>query len=165
MSSLRRRQPALLVLEDGSVYEGNAFAAGGEAFGEVVFNTAMTGYQEVITDPSYRGQIVTMTYPLVGTYGINPEDMESDDLHLEGFIIREYQAYPSNWRSRQSLKSFLESRGKLGVEGIDTGPSPARSAPPAPCAASSPRRQGTRSCSSPGSAPIPASSGRISCGW
>ena len=120
MSSLLRRRPALLVLEDGGVYEGNAFASQGEAKGEVVFNTAMTGYQEVITDPSYKGQIVTMTYPLVGAYGINPEDMESADLHLEALIVREYQAHPSNWRSRQSLKSFLESRNKLGVEGIDT---------------------------------------------
>lgn len=111
---------ALLVLEDGSVYEGTAFAGSGEVFGEVVFNTGMTGYQEVITDPSYKGQIVTMTYPLIGNYGINPEDMESGGIHLEGFVVKEYQDYPSNWRSRQSLKEFLESHGKLGVEGIDT---------------------------------------------
>ena len=117
---LRRQDSALLVLEDGSTYHGYAFAGSGETLGEVVFNTGMTGYQEVITDPSYKGQIVTMTYPLIGNYGINPEDMESDGIHLEGFIVKEYQPYPSNWRSRTSLKEFLESHGKLGVEGIDT---------------------------------------------
>jgi carbamoyl-phosphate synthase small subunit len=120
MSMLRRQRPALLVLEDGSTYHGYAFAGSGETLGEVVFNTGMTGYQEVITDPSYKGQIVTMTYPLIGNYGINPEDMESGGIHLEGFIVKEYQSYPSNWRSRTSLKEFLESHGKLGVEGIDT---------------------------------------------
>lgn len=120
MSMLRRQRPALLVLEDGSTYRGYAFAGSGETLGEVVFNTGMTGYQEVITDPSYKGQIVTMTYPLIGNYGINPEDMESGGIHLEGFIVKEYQPYPSNWRSRMSLKDFLESHGKLGVEGIDT---------------------------------------------
>ncbi|MBN1665345.1 MAG: glutamine-hydrolyzing carbamoyl-phosphate synthase small subunit [Deltaproteobacteria bacterium] len=120
MSLLNRAQKALLVLEDGSVYPGSAFAGGGEALGEVVFNTGMTGYQEIITDPSYKGQIVVMTYPLIGNYGCNPEDMESAGVHLEGFICREYGEHPSNWRSRQTLKDFLESRGKLGVEGIDT---------------------------------------------
>lgn len=120
MSILRKQRPALLVLEDGTVYRGYAFAGSGETLGEVVFNTGMTGYQEIITDPSYKGQIVTMTYPLIGNYGINPEDMESAGIHLEGFIVKEYQDYPSNWRSRQSLKTFLESHGKLGVEGLDT---------------------------------------------
>jgi len=120
MSLLRQQPPAILVLEDGSVFPGNVFAGAGEAMGEVVFNTGMTGYQEVITDPSYKGQIVTMTYPLVGTYGINPDDMESAGIHLEGFIVKEYQPCPSNWRSRQTLKEFLESFGKIGVEGIDT---------------------------------------------
>jgi len=100
----------LLVLEDGSLYRGYAFASCGETLGEVVFNTGMTGYQEIITDPSYKGQIVTMTYPLIGNYGINQE----------GFIVKEYQPHPSNWRSRMSLHEFLESHGKLGVEGIDT---------------------------------------------
>src|SRR3989339_1714622 len=114
------RRRALLVLEDGSIYRGRAFAGEGEVLGEVVFNTGMTGYQEILTDPSYKGQIVAMTYPLIGNTGINPEDMESDNLHLEGFVVREYQDYVSNWRSRQDLKSFLESHGKLGVEGIDT---------------------------------------------
>ncbi len=118
---LRRQQtPAILVLEDGSVFYGYAFAGGGEACGEVVFNTGMTGYQEVITDPSYKGQIVTMTYPHVGNYGINPEDMESAGIHLEGFIVKEYHPRPSNWRSRQTLREFLEEHGKIGMAGLDT---------------------------------------------
>jgi len=120
MPLLKKERRALLVLEDGSVFEGTAFAGNGETMGEVVFNTGMTGYQEVITDPSYKGQIVTMTYPLVGNYGINTEDMESAGIHLEGFIVKEYQPNPSNWRMKQSLKSFLEDYGKIGIEGIDT---------------------------------------------
>ena len=120
MPLLRKNRQALLILEDGSVFEGFAFAGAGETLGEVVFNTGMTGYQEVITDPSYKGQIVTMTYPLVGNYGINEEDMESAGLHLEGFIVKEYQSNPSNWRMKTSLKSFLEDSGKIGLEGIDT---------------------------------------------
>ena len=116
----RKDRKALLVLEDGSVFEGFAFAGKGETLGEVVFNTGMTGYQEVITDPSYKGQIVTMTYPLVGNYGINDEDMESAGIHLEGFVVKEYQANPSNWRMKKSLKAFLEEKGKIGLEGIDT---------------------------------------------
>ena len=120
MSLLKKQPPALLVLEDGSVYPGFAFAGTGEVLGEVVFNTGMTGYQEILTDPSYKSQIVTMTYPLIGNYGINDEDMESAGIFLEGFIVREYQDAPSNWRSRRTLKAFLESRGKLGVEGLDT---------------------------------------------
>ena len=120
MSLLNKERKALLVLEDGSVFEGFAFAGAGVTMGEVVFNTGMTGYQEVITDPSYKGQIVTMTYPLVGNYGINDEDMESAGIHLEGFIVKEYQHNPSNWRMKQNLKSFLEDSGKIGLEGIDT---------------------------------------------
>ena len=115
----KEKRQALLVLEDGTVYRGKVFAGQGQVLGEVVFNTGMTGYQEVLTDPSYKGQIVTMTYPLIGNTGINPEDMESDAIHLEGFIVREYQDYASNWRSRQDLKSFLEAHDRLGVEGID----------------------------------------------
>jgi len=117
---LKKRPKALLVLEDGSVYRGYAFAHVGQSMGEVVFNTGMTGYQEILTDPSYKEQIVTMTYPLIGSYGINPEDMESAKIHLEGFIVKEYQPIPSNWRSRMTLKEFLEGHKKLGVEGIDT---------------------------------------------
>jgi len=116
----KERLPALLVLEDGSVFPGHAFAGAGEICGEVVFNTGMTGYQEVITDPSYKGQIVTMTYPHVGSYGINPEDMESAGVHLEGFIVKEYHPRPSNWRSRQTLREFLEAHGKIGIAGLDT---------------------------------------------
>ena len=114
------RKQALLVLEDGAIYRGHAFAGKGEVLGEVVFKTGMTGYQEILTDPSYKGQIVAMTCPLIGNTGINFEDMESAGIHLEGFIVREYSDHPSNWRSRQSLKAFLEAHEKLGVEGIDT---------------------------------------------
>jgi carbamoyl-phosphate synthase small subunit len=117
---LKKRPKALLVLEDGSIYRGYAFAHVGQSMGEVVFNTGMTGYQEILTDPSYKEQIVTMTYPLIGSYGINPDDMESAKIHLEGFVVKEYQPFPSNWRSRKTLKEFLEEHKKLGVEGIDT---------------------------------------------
>ena len=86
----------------------------------MVFNTAMTGYQEILTDPSYKGQIVTMTYPLMGNYGINPEDMESRGVQVEGFIVKEYHPYPSNWRSQGNLADYLKAAGKLGVEGLDT---------------------------------------------
>jgi len=120
MSLFKKNRRALLVLEDGSVFEGSAFAGEGEALGEVVFNTGMTGYQEIVTDPSYKGQIVAMTYPLIGNTGVNNEDMESAGLHLEGFIVREYQSHPSNWRMTKSLKAFLEDAGKIGMEGLDT---------------------------------------------
>ena len=116
----KEKRQAFLVLEDGTIYRGKAFAGQGEVFGEVIFNTGMSGYQEILTDPSYKGQIVAMTYPLIGNTGINPEDMESAGLHLEGFVVREYEEYPSNWRCRETLKAFLERHGKLGVEGIDT---------------------------------------------
>jgi len=116
----RTDPPALLVLEDGSIYRGYAFAGRGEVFGEVVFNTGMAGYQEILTDPSYKGQILVMTYPLIGNYGVNDEDMESAAIHMEGYIIKEYQGQPSNWRAKQTLKEFLEAYGKLGVDGIDT---------------------------------------------
>ncbi len=118
--SLRNKKAAVVVLEDGSVFKGRVFADRDDAIGEVVFNTAMTGYQEVLTDPSYKEQILVMTYPLIGSYGINEEDMESRKIHLEGFIVKEYQAVPSNWRSKKTLKSYLEEHGKIGVEGIDT---------------------------------------------
>lgn len=115
-----KRTRAALVLEDGTVYRGYAFAGCGRALGEVVFNTGMTGYQEVLTDPSYKGQIVAMTYPLAGTYGINDEDMESAAVQVEAFVVREYQEFASNWRSSRSLAEFLEAHGKIGIEGIDT---------------------------------------------
>lgn len=111
---------ALLVLEDGTVFYGHAFAGPGEASGEVVFNTSMTGYQEVLTDPSYKGQIVAMTYPLIGNYGINAEDVESDRIQVEGFIVREYEPVPSNWRSQKTLADYLNRHGIVGIEGVDT---------------------------------------------
>jgi len=102
------------------VFCGNAFAGEGEAWGEVVFNTSMTGYQEVLTDPSYNGQIVTMTYPLIGNYGINSKDIESEKVRVEGFVVREYEPVPSNWRSEQTLADYLNKEGIIGIEGIDT---------------------------------------------
>jgi carbamoyl-phosphate synthase small subunit len=111
---------ALLALEDGLVLAGRSFTGPGEATGEVVFNTSMTGYQEILTDPSYKGQIVTMTYTLIGNYGINQEDVESRGVQAEGFIVKEYHPYPSNWRARGNLAEYLKASGKLGVEGIDT---------------------------------------------
>ncbi|GAB4414493.1 MAG: glutamine-hydrolyzing carbamoyl-phosphate synthase small subunit [Thermodesulfovibrionales bacterium] len=112
---------ALLVLADGTVFEGNSFGSEGEAIGEVVFNTSMTGYQEILTDPSYRGQIVAMTYTQMGNYGINMEDIESTDgPKVEGFIVREYLDFPSNWRSQMSLGQYLRDNKIVGIEGIDT---------------------------------------------
>jgi carbamoyl-phosphate synthase small subunit len=111
---------AKLALEDGTVYTGRGFGAPGETFGEVVFNTSMTGYQEVLTDPSYKGQIVTMTYPLIGNYGINPEDVESRRPQVEGFIVRELTRTPSNFRSHGTLDAYLAANRILGLEGIDT---------------------------------------------
>lgn len=114
------KRPAKLALEDGKVYTGTAFGAEGEIDGEVVFNTSMTGYQEILTDPSYCGQIVTMTYPLIGNYGINAEDAESRGLFLRGFVIRELCRRPSNFRSTQSLDDYLKQANVIGLEGIDT---------------------------------------------
>ena len=111
---------ALIALEDGRIFEGTSFTGPGEAIGEVVFNTSMSGYQEVLTDPSYTGQIVTMTYPLIGNYGVNPEDMESTAVHPKAFLIKEYHTTPSNYRSRATLAEFLRQHGVLGVEGFDT---------------------------------------------
>ncbi|MFW6035173.1 MAG: glutamine-hydrolyzing carbamoyl-phosphate synthase small subunit [Halothermotrichaceae bacterium] len=109
-----------LVLEDGFTLTGRTFAGSGEVKGEVVFNTSMTGYQEIITDPSYKGQIVTMTYPLIGNYGINIHDNESKKPQVEAFIVREYCEYPHNWQSEESLKDYLEKNNVMGIEGIDT---------------------------------------------
>ncbi len=111
---------ALLVLEDGTYYEGRSFGAPGERFGEVVFNTGMTGYQEVISDPSYKGQIVAMTYPLIGNYGVNDEDMESRSLWLEGFVVGELSRRTSNWRASGSLEDYLKEHGVPGIQGVDT---------------------------------------------
>ena len=111
---------ALIALEDGTVFEGHSFTGPGEAVGEIVFNTSMSGYQEILTDPSYTGQIITMTYPLIGNYGVNPEDMESLSVHPKAFLVKEYNAIPSNYRSRQTLADFLKTYDVLGVEGFDT---------------------------------------------
>jgi carbamoyl-phosphate synthase small subunit len=113
-------QVAKLALEDGTVYTGRSFGAVGETFGEVVFNTSMTGYQEVLTDPSYKGQIVSMTYPLIGNYGINKEDAESQHPQVEGFVVRELSRFPSNFRSHTSLDAYLSEHKIIGLEGIDT---------------------------------------------
>ncbi|MBV8844419.1 MAG: glutamine-hydrolyzing carbamoyl-phosphate synthase small subunit [Bryobacterales bacterium] len=111
---------AVLALADGRVFRGRAFGAIGQATGEVVFNTAMTGYQEVLTDPSYKGQLVCMTYPEIGNVGINREDEEAARIHVEGFIVKEYLPVPSNWRAQMSLGQYLERAGVPGIHGIDT---------------------------------------------
>ena len=120
MNGIKNRTKALLVLADGTVFEGRGFGAKVESIGEVVFNTSMTGYQEILTDSSYKGQIVAMTYSQIGNYGINPEDIESNIPKVEGFIAREFFDFPSNWRSRRSLGYYLREHNKIGIEGIDT---------------------------------------------
>ena len=111
---------AFLLLEDGTVFEGNSFGMEGKVIGEVVFNTGMTGYQEVLTDPSYCGQIVCMTYPLIGNYGVNIDDIESSKPQVKGFIVREVCKTPSNWRSIEDLNDYLKRNNIIGLEGIDT---------------------------------------------
>ena len=111
---------AILVLEDGSVFHGQGFGAAATVPGEVCFNTSMTGYQEILTDPSYKGQIVTMTYPLIGNYGVNEQDVESWRPHTAGFVIRELSPLVSNWRADYSLSAYLEKNGIPGIQGIDT---------------------------------------------
>ena len=111
---------AILALEDGRHFSGESFGANGEQTGEICFNTSMTGYQEILTDPSYRGQIVTMTYPHIGNYGVNSKDTESDCPHVRGFVIEELCDVPSNWRSESSLHSYLEENNIIGIQGIDT---------------------------------------------
>ena len=113
-------EAAKLALEDGTVYSGIAFGADGEGDGEVVFNTSMTGYQEILTDPSYRGQIVAMTYPEIGNYGVNSEDVESQRPHLAGFIVRQLSGRASNFRSEGALDDYLSDHGIVGLAGIDT---------------------------------------------
>jgi carbamoyl-phosphate synthase small subunit len=112
--------PAILALRDGRVFRGRALGAVGEAAGEVIFNTAMSGYQEILTDPSYRGQIVTMTYPLIGNYGLNDEDVESRRPWVNGFIVKEASPAPSSWRGRIGLDAYLKAHGIVGLQGIDT---------------------------------------------
>jgi carbamoyl-phosphate synthase small subunit len=113
-------QPAKLALEDGTVYTGTSIGADGEVDGEVCFNTSMTGYQEILTDPSYRGQIVTMTYPQIGNYGVNTSDYESSQPHLAGFVVREHSRIESNFRAETSLSEFLKKWGVVAIESIDT---------------------------------------------
>src|SRR5437870_3075030 len=118
--TVRGDMRALLALEDGRIFEGESFGATGRCVGEVCFNTAMTGYQEVLTDPSYRGQIVAMTYPLIGNYGTNSLDQESRCPHVRGFVIEELSEIPSNWRSETSLDEYLKKWNIPGAQGIDT---------------------------------------------
>src|SRR3954471_21573820 len=112
--------PAILVLEDGRAFTGTSFGAEGEAFGEIVFNTSMSGYQEILTDPSYAGQIVTMTYPLIGNYGVNEDDVESRRAWVEGFVVREASRIVSNFRATSSLQDYLKKSGIIGIEHVDT---------------------------------------------
>lgn len=118
--SILTREPASLLLEDGTLFAGHAFGARGATAGEVVFNTSMTGYQEILTDPSYRAQIVTMTYPHIGNYGIAPEDVESGRIQPAGFVVRENCPVPSNWRSKTDLEGWLREHEIVGISGIDT---------------------------------------------
>lgn len=113
-------RPAVLALEDGSIFQGRSFGSEGETTGEVIFNTAMMGYQEVLTDPSYKRQIVTMTYPLIGNYGINTDDFESEKIQVSGFVVGEYCRNPSNHRSNKTLQTFLTENNVTAIEGIDT---------------------------------------------
>ncbi|MGD0389143.1 MAG: glutamine-hydrolyzing carbamoyl-phosphate synthase small subunit [Tepidisphaeraceae bacterium] len=120
MDSTEAKASAKLALEDGTVFTGRAFGAGGTSEGEVVFNTSMTGYQEILTDPSYKGQIVTMTYPLIGNYGVNRRDVESRRPHVAGFVVKELSPVYSNYRADLSLEEYLKSNHVIGIEGIDT---------------------------------------------
>jgi carbamoyl-phosphate synthase small subunit len=117
---MQKKDPALLALEDGRTFRGRSWAASGEVCGEIVFNTSMTGYQEVLTDPSYAGQIVCMTYPLIGNYGVNDRDAESSRPWVEGFVVREASRLTSNWRAEESLAEYLSRWNIVAIEGIDT---------------------------------------------
>src|SRR3982750_1221686 len=114
------KHPALLALEDGRTFRGRSWAADGEVCGEMVFNTSITGYQEVVPDPSYAGQIVCMTYPLIGNYGVNESDAESTRPWVEGFVVREASRITSNWRAEESLESYLKRWNIVAIEGLDT---------------------------------------------
>jgi carbamoyl-phosphate synthase small subunit len=118
--TMEEMMEGFLLLEDGSVYQGKLVGAMSRTMGEVVFNTGMTGYQEILTDPSYRGQIVVMTYPLIGNYGINSEDVESYQPHVQGFVAREFCAEPSNWRCEKDIDTYLKEKGIVGLVGVDT---------------------------------------------
>src|SRR4026208_1893110 len=116
---MRSNIPGLLALEDGRVFRGRSWAATGESCGEMVFNTSMTGYQEVLTDPSYAGQVVCMTYPLIGNYGVNQEDSESDRPWVEGFVVREASRMASSWRSEESLDDYPKRWNIVAIDHID----------------------------------------------
>jgi carbamoyl-phosphate synthase small subunit len=120
MSPASPSPPAWLVLEDGSRYTGTGIGVAGTTFGELVFNTSASGYQEILTDPSYRGQIVLMTYPEIGNYGVNPDDYESERIHVQGFVVRRLSPVTSSWRATLSLQEFLYRHAIVGIEGIDT---------------------------------------------
>lgn len=111
---------AILYLEDGTIFHGTSLSTSGDTIGEAVFNTALSGYQEVLTDPSYTGQIVVMTYPLIGNYGVNAEDIESDNLHVKGFVVKEFCRRHSNWRATQSLTQYLDDHKIIAIQGVDT---------------------------------------------
>jgi carbamoyl-phosphate synthase small subunit len=115
-----KMKKAIIALEDGTCFTGRAFAGSGEFYGELVFNTSMTGYQEILTDPSYNGQIVTMTYPLIGNYGVNPEDVESRAIFAKGLVVSECSRIASNWRATMTLPEYLEQAGIIGVDQVDT---------------------------------------------
>src|SRR5688500_19795140 len=110
---------AILALADGRIFEGTAFGAEGEAVGEVGFNTSMTGYQWILTDPSYEGQLVAMTYPEIGNVGVNPEDVESRKPFVKGFIVKDYTAQPSNWRAVKPLHEYMKENGIVGIQNVD----------------------------------------------
>jgi carbamoyl-phosphate synthase small subunit len=120
VSLTNRRQRAVLLLDDGTRFEGESCGAQGIAVGEVCFNTSMTGYQEILTDPSYAGQIITMTYPEMGNYGVNPADLESRKVHARGLVVRETSPIPSNWRATATLEEFLVAEGVVAIQGVDT---------------------------------------------
>mgnify|MGYP001364130138 FL=1 len=117
---MHKEKKAILLLDDGTLFNGTSFGSVGETIGEVCFNTGMTGYQEILTDPSYAKQIVTMTAPHIGNYGINSEDMESESIQVSGFVIKEESVIPSNWRAEMSLGDYLRDQDVVGIKGIDT---------------------------------------------
>src|SRR5881227_1603833 len=120
ITTVLKSKRAIIALEDGRVWRGRSWAAAGESIGEMVFNTSMTGYQEVLTDPSYAGQIVCMTYPLIGNYGVNSEDEESDRPWVEGFVVREAARMASSWRAQETLDAYLKRWNIVAIDGIDT---------------------------------------------
>ena len=117
---MKKENAAVLLLDDGKLFKGTTFGATGQSIGEVCFNTGMTGYQEILTDPSYAKQIVTMTAPHIGNYGVNAEDIESEKIQVSGFVIKEESTFPSSWRSEMSLGDYLKKQNIVGIKNIDT---------------------------------------------